>query len=407
MQKYLLFFLLVVIISCSAENNNELEKNQEKDSTKNISNQNQKIIVGAEQTSEYLPFLKNKNIALLVNHSSIIDSTHLVDSLLSLGINIKKIFAPEHGFRGKTERGKSIDDKTDPKTGLPIIFLIGRKKRPSGKDLADIDLVIYDIQDVGVRFYTYISSMFELMQACAEHKKSLLILDRPNPNGDYIAGPVLDTANYRSFVGMLPIPVVYGLTPGELAKMINGEGWLKNARKCDLKIIKIKNYNHSKHYSLPVKPSPNLPNDLSIRLYPSLCFFEATKFSIGRGTEFPFQVIGYPDKRFGDFTFTPQDIAGVQTNPIQEGKLCYGIDLRQEKLNHKFTLKYLIDFHKICADDIKLVTNTQWFNLLMGNSIVLDYIQSGFTEKEIKKLWKEELSDFNKKRKKYLLYALN
>ncbi len=362
------------------------------------------IRVGAEQISEYLPMLENKSVAMLVNHSSLVGSTHLVDTLLALGVNVKKIFAPEHGFRGKAERGQNFSNHIDEKTGLPIISLIGKNKRPTAENLSDIDILIYDIQDVGVRFFTYISSMFELMQACAEFDKPLIILDRPNPNGDYIAGPVLDTANYRSFVGMLPIPIVYGMTAGEMALMINGEGWLTNHRICNLKVIKVKNYTHQKHYSLPVKPSPNLPNDISVRLYPSLCFFEATKFSVGRGTDFPFQVLGYPDKRFGEFTFTPRDIKNVQTNPIQKGKICYGLDLRNESLNHKFTLKYVINFLKLCNNDIKMITNPRWFNLLMGDSETQKLLISGASEEEILQLWQPQLDEFATKRAKYKLY---
>ncbi len=400
-QKIIFTIVIVLFFSCSdAKTNSQTSVN--KDTVVSVIDTN--ISVGAQQIDEYLPLLKDKRVALLVNHSSLIGKTHLVDTLISLDVDIKKIFAPEHGFRGNKERGQNFNNNIDSITGLPVISLIGNKKRPSNDDLADIDIVIYDIQDVGARFYTYISSMYELMQACAINHKTLIILDRPNPNGDYIAGPILDTVNFRSFVGMLPIPVVYGMTPAELAQMINGEGWLTNHKTCDIKIIKVKNYNHQKAYSLPVKPSPNLPNDVSIRLYPSLCFFEATKFSIGRGTDFAFQVIGYPDNRFGNFTFTPQDIANVQTNPIQEGNLCYGIDLRNADLSDKFTLKYLVDFYKLCGNDIDFVTNERWFNLLMGNDTVLELLKLGKSADEIEQSWASDLADFKDKRKKYLLY---
>ncbi len=405
MTKKITFYFLILLISISCgDSQNDANSNENQANNQITQEIDTNIYVGAEQIDEYLHLIQNKSVALLVNHSSLVENTHLIDTLLGLGINIKKIFAPEHGFRGNKERGENFNDEIDETTGLPVISLIGSKKRPSEEDLKDVDILIYDIQDVGVRFFTYISSMYELMQACAKYQKPLIILDRPNPNGDYVAGPVLDTVNYRSFVGMLPIPVVYGMTAGELALMINGENWLTNNRKCDLTIIKVKNYNHKKHYSLPVKPSPNLPNDISIRLYPSLCFFEATKFSIGRGTDFPFQVIGYPDKRFGNFTFTPQDIQNVQTNPIQEGQLCYGVDLRNEDISHKFTLKYIIDFYNLCAQDIIFITNENWFNLLMGNSYVLQKIKEGKSAEEIENLWKEELLDFIDKRKKYLIY---
>ena len=397
----LYFFISLLLISTSCKSNKTSDNPAQQTDTIEIKKE---IIVGAERTSEYLPLLRNKKVALLVNHTSLVKNTHLVDTLWTLGIKLQKIFAPEHGFRGNEERGILYKDGFDSKTGLPIISLIGKNKKPLASDLANVDVLIYDLQDVGVRFYTYISSMYLLMQACADNNKKLIILDRPNPNGDYVAGPILDTVNFRSFVGMLPIPVVYGMTAGELAQMINGENWLNGNKKCDLTIIKNENYTHSSHYSLPVKPSPNLPNDISIRLYPSLCFFEATMFSVGRGTDFPFQVVGYPDDRFGYFTFTPRDIAGVQTNPIQEGNTCYGIDLRKEDLSHKFTLKYILDYYKLCDNDIKLITRSRWFDLLMGTDKVRKQIIAGKTESEIKNSWQNELDIFKKKREKYLLY---
>ncbi len=394
--KILYLFIVSTILLLSCKNNTV--------KSQTVTNDTNKIITGAERINKYLPILKNKRVALLVNQTSLVGTTHLVDTLLSLGIKIEKIFAPEHGFRGKQERGINFKNGKDPKTGISIISLIGKKKKPSAKDLSDVDIVIYDLQDVGARFFTYISSMFLLMQSCADNNKTLIILDNPNPNGDYVAGPVLDTVHFRSFVGMLPIPVVYGMTPAELALMINGEGWLKGHKKCKLIIIKNKNYTHSKHYSLPVKPSPNLPNDLSIRLYPSLCFFEATNFSIGRGTDFPFQVIGFPDKRFGNFSFVPHDIIGVQTNPVQKGRTCYGIDLRKLSLNQKFTLKYIMNFYKLCKNNIKFITRDKWFDLLMGTDSVRKQILSGKTEKQIENSWQKNLNKFKIQRKKYLLY---
>jgi len=394
---YFFFIILFFSICCKSNKSANIPVTQ-------IDTIEAKIIVGAERTSEYLTLIRNKKVALLVNQSSLVNNKHLVDTLWDLGIKLKKIFAPEHGFRGNEERGILYEDGFDSRTGLPIISLIGKNKKPLASDLTDVDVIIYDLQDVGVRFYTYISSMYLLMQACADNDKKLIILDRPNPNGDYVAGPILDTVNFRSFVGMLPIPIVYGMTAGELAQMINGENWLNGNKKCDLTIIKNKNYTHSSHYSLPVKPSPNLPNDISIRLYPSLCFFEATKFSIGRGTDFPFQVIGYPDDRFGYFTFTPRDIAGAQTNPIQEGQICYGIDLQKEDLSHKFTLKYILDFYALCGNDIDFITRKRWFDLLMGTDKIRKQIDSGKSETEIKNSWQNELDVFKNKREKYLLY---
>ncbi len=396
----LYFFIILVLFALSCESQNQ--DHQQKDVSV-IETEDTIITPAANLIDEYLPLIKNKRVALLVNHTALVGNTHLVDTLLSLGIEIKKIFAPEHGFRGNNQRGEVFSNNVDEKTGLPVISLIGKKKQPDNEDLQDVDIVIYDVQDVGCRFYTYISSMYLLMQACAKNNKPLIILDRPNPNGDYVAGPVLDTSNYRSFVGMLPIPVVYGMTAGELAMMINGENWLNTSQKCDLTVIKVKNYRHSLHYSLPVKPSPNLPNDVSIRLYPSLCFFEATNFSIGRGTDFPFQVIGYPDKRFGSFTFTPKDNE-AQTNPVQEGKLCYGIDLRKISLESKFTLDYIIKFYQLSGTDINFFVRPQWFDLLMGTNTVRKLIQQGKSVSEIQTSWQNDLENFKQKRQKYLLY---
>lgn len=366
------------------------------------------IITGAERFKEYLPLLKNKRVALVVNQSSLINNEHLVDFLLAKNIKIQKIFAPEHGFRGNIDRGIHINNEQDEKTGLPIVSMYGKNARPSDAQMADVDIMIFDIQDAGARFFTYISSMNEAMEACAKNKVRFIVLDRPNPLGDYVDGPVRQE-KFKSFVGMHPIPVVHGLTVGELAKMINGEKWLEDGKQCKLTVIKMKNYRHSMHYSLPVKPSPNLPNDLSIRLYPSLCFFEATEVSIGRGTQFPFQVIGYPDPDFGDSLFIPQDISGMQINPIQEGKVCYGIDLRNTKPETAFfTLKYIIDFaQKFREKGETLVKNVQWFNLLAGNDILLKQINNGLSEKEIKDSWKKELNKYKKIRKKYLLYPLD
>ncbi len=357
---------------------------------------------GDLQFQEYLPLLKNKKVGLVANQTSMLDTIHLVDFLLSQNVNLTKIFALEHGFRGNIDRGKSYNNDVDKKTGLPIIALYGKNKKPTAEQLTDIDIVIFDIQDVGARFYTYISSMYLTEEACAENNKKLIILDRPNPLGFYVDGPVLKP-EFKSFIGMLPIPVVHGMTVGELALMINGEKWLKNGLQCDLTVIKAKNYKHSDYWHLPVKPSPNLPNDKSIFLYPSLCFFEATDVSVGRGTKFPFQVIGYPDSAFGNFSFVPKDIPGMQINPIQEGKRCYGIDLRNSD-DIKFTLKYFIRFYNKFSDKSKFITRKRWFNLLAGNSELYNQIMSGMSEEKIKKTWEKDLNEFKNKRKKYLLY---
>ncbi len=359
------------------------------------------ISPGARQTTAYLPLLKGQSIALVVNQTSTIGPTHLVDSLLSLGIDIKVIFSPEHGFRGDADAGEKIDNSIDHKTGIPIISLYGDHKKPTAADLQGIDLLVFDIQDVGVRFYTYISTMHYVMAACAEFAKPLLILDRPNPNGHYLAGPVLEP-EFQSFVGMHPIPIVYGMTMGELALMINGEGWLP-AGKCDLQVIKVDNYTHADHYQLPVKPSPNLPNAQAIALYPSLCLFEPTVISIGRGTTFPFQVIGYPDSTFGEFSFTPVSLPGMAKYPKYQDKTCYGVDLRTTPAP-PFTLSYLIEYYNKWGGGEDFFTGPGFFDKLAGNSTLRQQILQGRTANEIENSWVEGLKNFNARRKKYLLY---
>ena len=359
-----------------------------------------KINTGAEQTEAYLPLLKNKKIALVVNQTSLINNTHLVDSLLRLKLTIVKIFSPEHGFRGNAANGEKVNNEIDSKTGLPIVSLYGKNKKPSAENLQDVDIVIFDIQDVGARFYTYISTLHYLMEACAENNKELLVLDRPNPNGYYIDGPVLDTT-YKSFIGLDPLPIVHGLTIGEFAKLLYGEKWL-HGKTCSLKVIPCKNYTHKDKYSLPVKPSPNLPNDLAIKLYPSICLFEGTSISVGRGTELPFQVIGSPDKNNGSFTFTPKTIEGAAKNPPYDGELCYGIDLRKEVVADGFTLKYIIELYIKAEDKEKFFI--PFFDKLAGNSKLKEQIKKGMSESEIKKTWQEELAHYKSVRKKYLLY---
>lgn len=363
----------------------------------------QTITTGANQPEEYLESLKYKKIGLVINHTSSVFDQNLVDFLLQEEIKIHAIFAPEHGFRGNAAPGEKVNDQIDEKTGIPITSLYGKNRKPSPEIMKELDLLVFDIQDVGCRFYTFISTLHYVMEACAENKKKLIILDRPNPNGDYVAGAILKPG-FKSFVGVDPIPVVHGCTIGELALMINGEGWLENGMKCDLEIVKVKNYKHSDHYSLPVRPSPNLPNDLAIRLYPSLCFFEATHVSIGRGTEFPFQTIGYPDEEMGSFTFTPVDITGVVSNPIQKEKLCYGDDLRLENEVQKFTLKYFIDWYHKFSVEKDFISSERWLNLLSGSDELLKMIRENKTEEEILASWQPELEAYKKIRKKYLLY---
>ncbi len=361
------------------------------------------VLTGADQSARYLPLLSGKRVGLVVNQSSLVGNNHLVDFLIKNEIEVTKIFSPEHGFRGKADAGEKVDDHLDVKTGLPIVSLYGKNKKPTREQLADLDVLVFDIQDVGIRFYTYISTLHYVMEACAENNKELIVLDRPNPNGDYVGGPVLKE-EFQSFVGMHPIPIVHGCTVGELAIMINGEQWLNEGVQCKLNVISCKNYTHSMPWSLLVKPSPNLPNDLSVRLYPSLCFFEATHVSIGRGTQFPFQVIGYPNPEFGDFTFTPESIPGMAKNPKQDGKLCYGLDLRQEGLNHKFSISYFLGFYKHFEAESDFLSSERWFNLLAGTDQLLNDIRQGKTLLDIENSWEEELTDFLRLRKKYLLY---
>ncbi|HRX12462.1 MAG TPA: DUF1343 domain-containing protein [Draconibacterium sp.] len=361
------------------------------------------IITGAEQPEKYLPIIQNKNIGLVVNHTSMVGDVHLVDFLLAKNIRIKKIFAPEHGFRGEASAGEEIEDGIDSKTGIPLASLYGKTKKPTSAQLKDMDILIFDIQDVGCRFYTYISTLHLVIEACAENNLQLIVLDRPNPNGDYIAGPVLKPG-FESFVGMDPIPVVHGCTVGELANMINGEKWHKASKSCDLKVVTVLNYTHSTDYELPVSPSPNLPNYLSVRLYPSLCFFEATSVSVGRGTDFPFQVLGGLNRGLGDFKFTPRNIPGVAVNPINEGKVCYGIDLRSLKIIPDFTLKYFIDFYNKYENKKDFLTRESWFNTLAGTDELLKLVRAGKSEAEILSHFKPELEEYKVLREKYLLY---
>jgi uncharacterized protein YbbC (DUF1343 family) len=365
-----------------------------------VSEAQQKIMVGAEQPELYLALLKNKNVALMVNPSSLVGQVHLVDTLLASGVRVKKIFSPEHGFRGTADAGEKIKNDIDAKTGLPLVSLYGDNKKPTKEQLGDIDIIVFDLQDVGTRFYTYISSMHYLMQACADYGKKIVILDRPNPNGYYIDGPVLEM-KYKSFVGMHPIPIVHGLTVGELALMINGEKWLDSNKVCDLTVIAIKNYDHKMTYSLPVRPSPNLPNDQAIRLYPSLCLFEGTVVSVGRGTDSPFQIIGAPRKEYGKFHFTPKSTPGAK-KPMYENQICYGTDLRKHQTESRLQLKFLIEMYHKSPEKDKFFNN--FFCKLAGNETLQEQIKKGMKEEEIRKSWEPELIKYKEMRKKYLLY---
>ena len=373
------------------------------------------IKTGAEQTEKYLPYLKAKRVAILANQTSVIGKTHLVDSLKMLGVNIVKVFGPEHGFRGKASAGVAVADEIDSATGIPIISLYGKKNKPTKEDLADVDIVIYDLQDVGCRFYTNINVLARLMEACAENDKELLILDRPNPNGYLIDGPVLDM-KFKSGIGMFPIPISHGLTVAEFAQMANGEGWLTNKIKCKLKIIKVANYKHSMPYVLPVPPSPNLNTQQAVLLYPSTCLFEGTYLNHGRGTYYPFTVIGSPQlKRKYEFSFTPKSIKGMAETPLFMDQVCYGLDLRrydvqQLRKKKQVNLQWMIELYKASPNkeqffDSKLSKEMGVIEKLAGSGLFRQQIIDGKSEKEIRDSWKPGLTEYKMMRKNYLLYA--
>ena len=368
-----------------------------------FSQQNSEIKVGSEKMNEYLDKISNKSVGLLVNHSSSVSSTHLIDTLISKNINIKKIFSPEHGFTGNIERGKKVNGDTliiDNKI-IPIISMYGKNRIPTKESMKGLDIVIFDIQDVGTRFYTYISAMHNMMNICAELGISFIVLDRPNPNSGYIDGPVLDM-EYQSYIGMHEIPIVHALTVGELAMMIKGEKWIGNSEKLKLSVIKIDNWDHNKEYKLPIRPSPNLPNQQSILLYPSLCLFEQTIVSIGRGTPYPFQVIGHPNYDNTSFSFTPKSVT-EESKPKLENEKCFGIDLKKIKVKKELNIKYLIDFYNRLKS-----TNSDFFGKyfyrIAGNKILENQIKDGISEREIRLSWKADIDKYKKIRKKYLLY---
>lgn len=363
---------------------------------------------GADRLEELLPLLENKRISLVVNQTSLVQNVHLLDTLYNKGVHITQVFAPEHGFRGDADAGEFIKNGKDYRTQVPIISLYGKNKKPQPSQLQQTDIMIFDIQDVGARFYTYISTMFYVMQACAENNKELIILDRPNPC-DYVDGPVLDM-KYKSFEGILPIPILHGCTIGELAQMINGEGWLGNNLQCPLKVITIEDWKHGQPYSLPVKPSPNLPNDQAIALYPSLCPFEGTSISVGRGTDFPFQIIGSPTTKNLKFRFMPHPMKGSDKHPLHQDTYCYGLNLSSEKNIPKgFSLQYVIQFYNYFQNLTKhaekeFFTRPHWFDLLMGtNQVRLDILKNK-TEEQIRSAWQKKLNQYKEIRKKYLLY---
>ena len=363
------------------------------------------IKTGADQTEKYLPLILNKRVAIVSNQTGIICKINLVDTLLKRKVNIKKIFCPEHGFRGNADAGEELKNYKDKKTGLPIVSLYGKNNKPTPADLNDIDVIVFDLQDVGVRFYTYISTLHYVMEACAENKKQLIVLDRPNPNGYYIDGPVLEE-KFKSFVGLHPVPIVYGMTIGEYAQMINGEGWLQRNIKCDLTIIKLQGYGHKDLYELPVKPSPNLPNMTAVYLYPSLALFEGTGISVGRGTPTPFQVIGHPTLKEAPYTFTPKNTTGA-SNPMYNGQECHGYSLKEYgdmiiKNSGQLYLFWLEGTYKSIADKETYFNN--YFNSLAGNATLKQQIIDNVSEEEIRKTWESGIKKFKVIRKKYLIY---
>jgi uncharacterized protein YbbC (DUF1343 family) len=381
-----------------------------------------RILSGADRMEVYLPLLKGKAVAVYANQTSMVGSMHLVDTLLKCGVNIIKIFAPEHGFRGTADAGEHVSNLTDERTGLPVVSLYGSKQKPSADDLKGADVLLFDIQDVGVRFYTFISSLQGFMEAAFESGKPMMILDRPDPNGFYVDGPVLDK-RFKSFVGMQPVPVVYGMTMGEYAFMIAGEKWLtaeankrydyyRNAENAadtpfHFLVIRCRNYTHNSRYALPVKPSPNLPNMQSVYLYPSICFFEGTSVSLGRGTDKPFQQFGSPLFPGNLYSFTPQSMEGAK-NPPFLNEVCYGYDLSsidvQKEINHHLQLKWLLQAYKLFPDKEKFFLSGNYINKLAGNDLLVQQIKEGKSEEEIRRSWEPALGEFKKIRKKYLMY---
>ena len=363
-----------------------------------------RIETGAEQTGRYLPLLEGRRVGIMTNHTGTVGRTHLVDTLRSLGVDIRVVFAPEHGFRGQADAGESVASYRDRKTGINVVSVYGSTKRPPDSIMQRLDVLLFDIQDVGLRYYTYLSSMHYLMEACAANGKRLIVLDRPNPNGFYVDGPVLE-AKHRSFVGMHPIPVVHGMTLGELARMIDGEGWLRDGLRCKLTVIPCRGYTHRSRYRLPTAPSPNLPNMRAAYLYPSLCFFEGTPVSLGRGTDFPFQAYGHPELQ-GDFSFTPRSNAGAKNPPLKD-KLCHGVDLRTSPSDERIwerevDLGYVIDCYRQLNLGEKFFT--PMFDRLTGTDYVRQMILQGAGADRIKASWADDVERFKQTRKPYLLY---
>lgn len=412
MAKVAIFFCFLATLTANCSNNAvpdtaRTQVQSERMEEQSEATMSRAIRPAAYETKTYFPQLSGKRIALVVNQTSTIGETHIVDSLKSLGLDLKKIFAPEHGFRGSADAGASIKDGIDQRTGLPIKSLYGKNKKPSAQDLANVDIIVFDIQDVGARFYTYISTLFYVMEAAAEHGKQVMVLDRPNPNGHLIDGPVRKPA-FHSFVGIAPIPVAHGLTVGEFARMVNGEGWLPNGARANLTVIPMPGYTHDLPYDLPIAPSPNLPNTRSIYLYPSLCFFEGTAVSVGRGTRKQFQLYGHPKFSAGDIRFTPTPGPG-SASPKLKGQLCRGFDLTlmEPAMARRPVLQlgYLINaYHDLNGQGVNFFTNAKFFDLLAGTDELRKRIIAGDSAETIRAGWAAELTDYRAIRRRYLLY---
>lgn len=391
-KRLMLVPVLVCLLACSCRSA----------ARQNVQTGAEPLLCGAQQTESYFPFLEGKRFALVINQTSQIDGISLADTLSRAGLRPQCIFAPEHGFRGTADAGAAIQDGRDPLTGLTVYSLYGNNKKPSAAQLEGVDILVFDIQDVGCRFYTYLSTLHYVMEACSEQGKTLVVLDRPNPN-DYVDGPLLEPS-CRSFVGMHPIPLLHGCTLGELAGMINGQGWLPEGRQCALKVVKVKGWRHGQAYSLPVKPSPNLPDDRSIRLYPSLCLFEGTDISVGRGTTTPFQMIGAPREGLGDFVFTPRSLPGLDSRPMYQDQACHGIDLRQDSTTAGFSLHWITEMYRRSADKGNFFRNARFFDLLAGTPQLRQQIVDGLSEEAIRQTWQQDLEAYRLMRTGYLLY---
>ncbi len=394
---------LVMLASCNAANEQSNE----------VAGQRGDIITGADQLEAYVPYLTGKRVGMVINQTSIIGDKLSVDSLLTLGIHVKTIFGPEHGFRQDASNGAAVVDEVDPETGIPIVSLYGKNRKPTKAQLDELDILVFDIQDVGCRFYTYINTLADIMEACAEHGKELVILDRPNPNG-FVDGPILDM-RFKSGIGKFPIPITHGMTIGEFAQMVNGEGWLANGLQCDIKIIPVQHYAHDMYYELPVSPSPNLNTQASIILYPSICLFEGTIISQGRGTYMPFAVLGAPElKGQYAFSFKPVSLPGMSENPLHQDQVCYGLDLRDYDINglHAsglINLQWMVEFYEAFPDKDRFFDASQHIAMgrieaLIGNGDFKKQVMDGMSEAEIRKTWEPALSEYKEMRKQYLLY---